>query len=185
MNNRAVLALLIAVFGVFAPGFAHARPANAAPAAAPVPGRLDPLPFAGLSIMLSPDERRAIHAVLGGEKPPAELLQPKAQGPAGQSNEAPKAALPHVYLSGIYYVGPNQWTIWLNNRRIESAAPDGEFNVVEIASKAVRINWTPKDRSETYSFILRPRQTYDPLAREVIEGDARRGLALKQEAAAK
>jgi hypothetical protein len=185
MNARAIAALLIGLSGALAPGFAHARSANAAPAAPPVPGRLDPVPLAGLSVMLSPEERRAIQSVLSGEKPPSELVQPKNQGPAGQSPDAQKPALPLVYLSGIYYVGPSHWTIWLNNRRIESSAPDSEFSVVDIASKAVRINWTPNDRPETYNFILRPRQTFDPRAREVVEGDARRGLALKQEAAAK
>jgi hypothetical protein len=185
MNARVLAAFLIGLSGALAPGLSHASAANAAPAAPPVPGRLDPVPLAGLSVMLAPEERRAIQSVLSGEKPPADLLQPKLQGPAGQSPDGSKPALPFVYLSGIYYVGPNQWTIWLNNRRIESSAPDAEFSVVEIANRAVRINWTPKDRPDAYNFVLRPRQTFDPLAREVIEGDARRGLALKQEAAAK
>ena len=181
MNARAAFALLIGLSAAHVPGLAHARTANAAPI---VPGRLDPVPLAGLSVMLSPDERRAIQSVLEGGKPPEEIMQPKGAGAQGQSPDAPRLPLPPVYLSGIYYVGPSQWAIWLNNRRIESSAGDAEFSVVDIASKAVRINWTPTDRPETYNFVLQPRQTFDPAAREVREGD-HRGLALKHEAAAK
>jgi hypothetical protein len=180
MKVRAVFPLLIAFAGALSPEIALARTANAAPA---VPGRLEPTPLAGLSIMLAPEERRVIQSVLSGEKPPADVLQPNALGQAGP--EGAPAPLPMIYLSGIYYVGPNQWTIWLNNRRIESSNPDAEFKVVDVASRGVRVEWSPRDRSEIYSFVLRPRQTFDPVARAVVEGDARRGLALKHEAAAK
>lgn len=184
MNIRLIFVLLIGLGGSASPTLAQVSSANAAPAAPQAPGRLDPVPLAGLSVMLSPEERRAIQAVMSGEKS-LEAVLPSKPASFSEKTDSQPAPLTPVYLGGIYYVGPNQWTIWLNNRRIESSVVDSEFSVVEIATRGVRVNWTPKDRPETFNFILRPRQTFDPAANRVLEGDTRRPLALRQEAAAK
>lgn len=84
--------------------------------------------------------------------------------------EAPAAGPGALYLSGILYLGPRAWTVWLNGERV---TPDRwpehvEGLTVERDSIEVKLGFT--DGRSPVSIRLRPNQTYIVATGEVVEG---------------
>lgn len=109
-----------------------------------------------------------------------------------------------VYLASLIYISPNNWSIWINNKKIsnENASDNNEFKIMEITEEYVTIHWqisalkwdlilnqagqslaeTPESEQESGRmqedvvkiFTLKPNQTYIPVNETVIEGKVKR-----------
>ncbi len=100
----------------------------------------------------------------------------------------------YVYLASILYYSPHDWTIWVNNTKINSAEnnPKKELFVKAINQDSVKIRWAigmskwkilsgnnsdvmPKVNAENQvevDFVLKPNQTFVLGSNNVVEGRA-------------
>lgn len=119
MNRRLTLgALLAAALGLIGPGPAGATDRMPADTA-------DSLMFTAVEV--------------------ARLEQAIAAGPLYRLNEAsgPEAARSRLrqslYLSGIVYNGPDNWSIWINNQRIAPGTGTTHYQVVSVSETQVTL----------------------------------------------
>lgn len=164
------LLLLIAV-----PAGAQTAGAQTAGAQTPAARAAAQTAFEEHSIMLLPAEVEQIETALhpAAVAPAVEsALQQVVAAPTPGAAAAP-AVLPNIYLNGVFYLGPQSWTVWVNDRRIDSDNNDVEFRVVAVGPAAARLRWRAPGRAEPLTFTLQPHQTYRPETGEVREGDHR------------
>jgi len=151
----------------------------ASQAGTPPTERADPLApaFAADTLFLGTAEAQAIRDALhlaesgGAERdqdtPPDD--GEAAEPPPAEAAPPPPPLLP-VYLAALFYLGPERWSFWLDGERFVPGRPQADFEVVRVTPDAVTLNWTPSDRDASFTFTLRPRQSFDPRTGEVFEG---------------
>ncbi len=140
--------------------------------------RTDPLApaFAADTLFLGTTEAQAIRDALhvaesggaerGEDTPPEDA---DAASPQADAAPPPPPLLP-VYLAALFYLGPERWSFWLDGERFVPGRTQADFEVVRVTPDGVTLNWTPSDRDASFTFTLRPRQSFDPRTGEVIEG---------------
>lgn len=75
----------------------------------------------------------------------------------------------NLYVSAILYVGPDDWTVWVNGQAIGPEAPPGLFEVIEVGPAFVRLA-VPWGEGGTRDVLLRTHQTFVPRRGDVLEG---------------
>lgn len=75
-----------------------------------------------------------------------------------------------LYLSGILYSAPGDWTVWVNGQRMRPSEKAPLFEVVEVTARQVMLSvaWGETSRQ----VILEPNQTFLPSLGQVVEGRA-------------
>jgi len=126
-------------------------------------------PLAGMRLMFTEQERTAIDRSLAPGSREEELAS-LSNAPRNPEDMGPP---PPLFMGGMSYENPGNWSIWLNGRRLRSGKPVGEFEIVTINRHGVEIIWKPTIYRGIYHFTLRPRQTYFPATDEIVDGDAR------------
>ncbi|SOE00019.1 hypothetical protein [Caenispirillum bisanense] len=158
----AVLALAAAALLVAAgPAVAQdAAPAPAEPAATPATEPpVDPASLP-VTLMFSLKERVAIEAAMreGGLDrsvgEPAAPLRPFLRTP--------------LYLSGILWSAPGDWTVWLNGRALRPGDSGLLYSIAEVDARRVvlAVAWGENTRLVQ----LEPNQTFVPSTGQVVEG---------------
>lgn len=137
-----------------------------APAAAPTPAEapateppVDPAALP-VTLMFSLKERVAIEAAMreggldrsAGE--PAAPLRPFLRTP--------------LYLSGILWSAPGEWTVWLNGRALRPGDSGVLYSIAEVDARRVvlAVAWGENTRLVQ----LEPNQTFVPSTGQVVEG---------------
>lgn len=156
-------AALLAAGPAVAQDAAPAQPAAPAPApAAAVPATEPPVDPASLpvTLMFSLKERVAIEAAMreggldrsAGE--PAAPLRPFLRTP--------------LYLSGILWSAPGEWTVWLNGRALRPGDSGLLYSIAEVDARRVvlAVAWGESTRLVQ----LEPNQTFVPFTGQVVEG---------------
>lgn len=129
---------------------------DAAPSATTSPrdGRLLPK-----TLMFTLKERMSIEGALregGFNRDDADATTPR-----------PRRRQP-LYLSGLLYRGPSDWTIWINGRALHPGDTGDLFSVADVDSQAVTL---AVDWGETTRLVrLEPHQTFVPAESGVVEG---------------
>lgn len=75
----------------------------------------------------------------------------------------------NLYVSAILYLGPAEWTVWINGRAIEPGAPADLFDVIEVGPTHVRLA-VPWGQEGTRDVLMRAHQTFVPRRGDVLEG---------------
>lgn len=81
-------------------------------------------------------------------------LQDALQRPIGN---APRA----ITLSGIVFINPDDWTIWLNKRRITPASLPAEAVDLRVYREFIELRWYDANTNKVYPVRLRPNQTFN------------------------
>ncbi|HAU29209.1 MAG TPA: hypothetical protein DCW68_03755 [Rhodospirillaceae bacterium] len=129
------------------------------------------VPLAGLHFMFTEQERQAINHALSPDlyTEPAGSMSEEGKPLAPGELQLP----PPLFLAGMSYEGPETWSLWLNDTRLRSGHPIGEFEIVSINRHGVELIWKPVMYRGIYHFVLRPRQTFLPDQDAIVDGDAR------------
>ena len=108
----------------------------------------DSLPWKS-SVMFPESELNQIYTGLVGrssDRPqvstPDPNLDPQNQPPAPQQPPQQVSA-PAFYLNSILFYDPENWTIWVNNRRIRKNTPLNTIEVAKITREYVEFFWKP------------------------------------------
>lgn len=75
----------------------------------------------------------------------------------------------NLYVSAILYLGPGDWTVWVNGRAVSPEAPPDLFEVVEVGPSFVRLA-VPWGEGGTRDILMRAHQTFVPRRGDVLEG---------------
>lgn len=166
MMPRPSVAAALALAGVVllaAPAVAQdAAPAQPPAEAAAAPATEPPVDPASLpvTLMFSLKERVAIEAAMreggldrsAGE--PAAPLRPFLRTP--------------LYLSGILWSAPGDWTVWLNGRALRPGDSGLLYSIAEVDARRVvlAVAWGESTRLVQ----LEPNQTFVPSTGQVVEG---------------
>lgn len=139
-----------------------AGPEPAVSSAAEVPGSVAPTdPDAPpVTLMFSLKDLIAIQAAIreGGlwrdESVTVETIKPRLRDP--------------LYLSGILYAGPGDWTIWINGQPLRPGDKGNMFEVIEVTGRHIvlLVAWGESTRQ----VVLEPNQTFLPAYAAVVEG---------------
>ncbi|EKV32252.1 hypothetical protein C882_3316 [Caenispirillum salinarum AK4] len=144
-------------------------PAAAAAEPAPevvAPARDDTAP--PRTLMFTLRERLTIEAALreGG------LIREDADDGDGTAMPAPpKPRLTQpLYLSGLLYRAPGEWTVWINGQALRPGDAGHLFSIADVDDRAVTL---AVDWGETTRLVrLEPHQTFLPSHAAVVEGKA-------------
>lgn len=161
----AALALLaLAPQAGFAQGASSAAAVAAAGTAATEPADAPEAPEPPPSLMFTLEEQMIIEAALreGG-------LDRKDDGDTEQTAPKPRLHDP-LYLSGILYEGPDDWTVWLNGQTLRPGMQGTLYDITEVTDRYVLL--TVAWGEETRQVLLEPNQTFLPRWEGVVEGRA-------------
>lgn len=75
----------------------------------------------------------------------------------------------NLYVSAILYMGPGDWTVWINGRAISPEAPAEVFEVIDVGPGFVRLA-VPWGEGGTRDVMMRAHQTFVPRRGDVLEG---------------
>lgn len=104
----------------------------------------------------------------------------KARGrarPPGQSEfngfddeEKVKPKNRDVSLSGIVYVNPNDWTIWLNGKRVTPHAIPEEIMDIQVYKEYIEVKWLDEYTNQIFPIRLRAHQRFNLDTRIFLPG---------------
>lgn len=104
------------------------------------------------SVMLSPTEKEALFAAI-----------PHKQAPIHES------FINKIYVSGILYLSPTQWTVWVNDKRFQSSQENQakiyQWEIEHVSEDCIRLKNIQTQKTVT----LFPHQTLLVDSEEVIE----------------
>jgi hypothetical protein len=112
--------------------------------------------------------------------------------------EVTTSVFPVFYLSSIMYYSPEQWTIWINNKKITKDTEPSTLEVVSVSKDKIELLWRPSDygliqdelasrdpqnnaidenikldmEKQLVSFSLMPNQSFVSETIEIVEGKA-------------
>lgn len=85
--------------------------------------------------------------------------------PSGEGDGADGEAAPppnrQIRVSGILYVSPDVWTVWVNGRRVIPGYLLPEIVDIRVERRFVYLEWYDQMTDTIISITLRPHQTYD------------------------
>jgi len=100
-----------------------------------------------------------------------ELIEDAREGNVVQSSDGEVPSGPRdVSLSGIAYVSPNDWTIWLNNMRITPEAIPGNVLDLKVHESYIEIQWLDRYTNQVFPIRLRPHQRFNLDTRIFLPG---------------
>lgn len=99
------------------------------------------------SVMFSSNELQNIYTNLNyrvtGQRNLIETVIPETDTSTQQQVEQVPAVAPAFYLNSILYYNPNNWTIWVNHRRIRKNTQLRDLQVGKITKDYVEFIWKP------------------------------------------
>lgn len=85
-------------------------------------------------------------------------------------NYRPPTALREVSLGGIVFYSPDDWTIWLNNKRITPDAMPAEAVDLRVYKEYIELRWFDAGTNQVYPIRLRPNQRFNIDGRMFLPG---------------
>ena len=73
-------------------------------------------------------------------------------------------------LSGIVFINPDEWTIWLNKKRITNANLPTEAVDLRVYKDFIELKWFDAKSNQIFPIRLRPNQTFSLDARSFVPG---------------
>ena len=135
-----------------------------------LPALLLATPAAGAaSLFFSPAELEIGERIMDRRPPPQEsAATPVSTAPAPE--EAPPRP-PDIYMGALIYLGPSQWSVWINGTRWTAAQPrSGDLRIAQVGPDRAEIIWTGDRKLGPLRVRLRPYQTFIGETGEIVEG---------------
>jgi hypothetical protein len=160
-----------------APVDPNAPPAVAGEGAAAVAAPLAPVPEGAVnpnempSLLFTYWEHTAIEDAKryrGRVRPPedSELMVPKGRGPVAM----PPPEERDIRLGGIVYVNGDDWTIWLNGKRVTPTAVPHEAMDLKVYDQYIEMKWFDSYTNQIFPLRLRPHQRFNIDTRIFLPG---------------
>lgn len=125
------------------------------------------------SLMFSPEQ----HAMLGEARlgfntriPTAKELTPGQAPNPDDPNYRPPPSVRKLSLGGIVFNNPDEWTIYLNNRRITPDAMPAEAVDLRVYKDFIELRWFDAQTNQIFPIRLRANQTFNLDARVFLPG---------------
>ncbi|MHB1207026.1 MAG: hypothetical protein ACYCZX_15760 [Rhodospirillaceae bacterium] len=99
-------------------------------------------------------------------------IQSRISGNSTEKKEDRAIEDASLYLSTIIYVSPQEWTIWLNGKPINSGDEFQSFKVVDISPSSVQL-LVPLSAQGMIPVRLGPNQTFVTRSGVVVEGQVK------------
>lgn len=117
------------------------------------------------------DARRAARDGQGFTRTPAEweLEEDLETGPEDY-REKPPPEERYIRLSGILFHGPDDWIIWLNDKRVTPTALPVEVTDLKVYEEYVEFKWYDDYSKNIYPIRLRPHQRFNIDTRIFLPG---------------
>lgn len=96
---------------------------------------------------------------------------------ASLSGEAELADTRALYLSGILYLSPRTWTVWLNGQRVTPERWPEHVKGLSVERDSIEVKLRVADDEPLVTVRLRPNQSYIVATGEVVEGAAAAAIA--------
>jgi len=75
-----------------------------------------------------------------------------------------------ISLSGIIFINPDEWTIWLNKKRVTSANLPKEAVDLRVYKEFIELKWFDAETNQIFPIRLRPNQTFSLDAHTFVPG---------------
>lgn len=85
-------------------------------------------------------------------------------------NYRPSTSLREISLGGIVFYSPDDWTIWLNNKRITPDAMPAEAVDLRVYKEYIELRWFDAGTNRVYPVRLRPNQRFNIDGRMFLPG---------------
>ena len=118
--------------------------------------------FSG-SLFFSPLELATIQKALAGN-----VTGTAALGATTSHVDIPKVRV--IALAGVVYRGPEEWTIWLNGRKVTPQNLLPEIMEIQVERDRVHLKWFDIGINNVISLTLRAHQTYDIVTGVLLPG---------------
>lgn len=137
-------------------------PANGAPAAveAQTPPPIEG-PFVGSFMFSQADLAEVARAKAG-------ILLPSAGAGATGGIQIP--AVRRIIVSGVYYKGPSDWIVWINNHKVTPGNLMPEIIDIKVVRDRVHLKWFDIGLNGIITIEMRPHQVYDIVTGVMLPG---------------
>lgn len=95
-------------------------------------------------------------ALMGGYKKAPEPEKPRQT----EEDRAPETSSRIVSLAGLIYSGPQDWTFWLNGRRVTPDKVPEEVQNLYVTKYYIDFSWFDRQTNQLYPIRLRPHQSF-------------------------
>jgi hypothetical protein len=85
-------------------------------------------------------------------------------------NYRPPPSLREINLQGIAFINPDDWTIWLNKKRVTPDALPSEAVDLRVYKEFIELKWYDAQTNQIYPIRLRPNQTFHIDSRIFLPG---------------
>ncbi len=85
-------------------------------------------------------------------------------------NYRPPTALREIALGGIVFYSPDDWTIWLNSKRVTPDAMPSEAVDLRVYKEYIELRWFDAGTNQVYPIRLRPNQRFNIDGRMFLPG---------------
>lgn len=122
------------------------------------------------SLFFTPSQQALLRDARAGFKTalPAEEKEEEAPKEDLQQNNAP--AIRSISLSGIVFITPDEWTIWLNKQRVTAAKLPKEAVDLRVYKDFIELRWHDTQTNKIFPIRLRPNQTFNLDAQTFVPG---------------
>ncbi len=123
------------------------------------------------SLIFTPSQQSLLREARNGfnTRIPTEAETLASSGAAG-SLQQPAMAVRKLSLGGIVFISPDEWTIWLNKRRITPDKLPTEAVDLRVYKEFIELRWFDAQTNQIYPIRLRPNQTFGLDAHTFIPG---------------
>ena len=131
------------------------------------------IPPAIQSLVFSPDQQALLREARGGfnTQTPTEEKAPDGEkrliGDLQDLGVQPTRA---ISLGGIVFLNPDDWTIWLNKKRVTAAKLPKEAIDLRVYKDFIELRWFDVKSNKIFPIRLRPNQTFNLDAQTFIPG---------------
>lgn len=129
--------------------------------------------IAARSLLFRSVERQDIETALEADIPPEEVEE-IIRSTLRPDQASPTEGLPEVYVGGIIYAGPGNWSAWVNDEAVRPGDRDPLIRVDRVNQHGIGVTvGADLDNANRVQLSLRPHQTFRPGLEDITSGDAR------------
>lgn len=92
--------------------------------------------------------------------------------PTGPEAEATPPSFPGIFLSSILFISPEEWTVWVNGKRMDQKNPvmdlEGTLKVVSLDKSKVHFTWMPTSSTFEYTRASWNQSLQDDVIKKVV-----------------
>lgn len=128
------------------------------------------------SLFISPAQQSLLREARGGfnTQTPTETPElaslPDGLDRDGPSLDSPGVSVRSLSLGGIVFITPDDWTIWLNKKRITSNKIPREAIDLRVYKDFIELRWFDAQSNQIFPIRLRPNQTFNLDVKTFVPG---------------